>query len=70
MHAGPPASVSRDRAISGAIFTPSLHSDERTPKAGGPTEEFYGKVLLILKRQPDGSWKKYIDIANDDAPPK
>ncbi len=47
-----------------------LYSDERTPKAGGPTKKFYGKVLLILKRQPDGSWKKYIDIANDDAPPK
>ncbi len=47
-----------------------LYHDERTPKAGGPTTRFYGKVLLILKRQPDGSWKKYIDIANDDAPPK
>jgi ketosteroid isomerase-like protein len=47
-----------------------LYSDERTPKAGGPTKKYYGKVLLILRRQPDGSWKKYIDIANDDSPPK
>jgi uncharacterized protein (TIGR02246 family) len=47
-----------------------LYQDDRTPKAGGPTKKYYGKVLLILKRQPDGSWKKYIDIANDDAPPR
>jgi ketosteroid isomerase-like protein len=47
-----------------------LYHDERTPKAGGPTRKYYGKVLLILHREPDGSWKKYIDIANDDAPPR
>jgi len=47
-----------------------VYEDERTPKAGGSTKKYYGKVLLILRRQPDGSWKKYIDIANDNAPPR
>jgi uncharacterized protein (TIGR02246 family) len=47
-----------------------LYHDDRTPKAGGPTTKYYGKVLLILRKEADGKWHKYIDIANDDAPPK
>ena len=47
-----------------------LYHDDRTPAAGGPTKKYYGKVLLILRKEADGKWHKYIDIANEDAPPK
>ena len=51
-------------------FSWGYYSYERTPKAGGPMTKYYGKYLVILKRQPDGSWKKYIDCYNDEPPPK
>ena len=57
--------ASRDWAFSWGYY-----SYERTPKAGGPTTKYYGKYLVILKRQPDGSWKKYIDCYNDEPMPK
>ncbi len=47
-----------------------LYHDDRTPAAGGQTTKYYGKVLLILRKEADGKWHKYIDIANEDAKPK
>ena len=41
-----------------------------TPRAGGPTTKVDGKWLDILKRQPDGSWKLYLDCFNSNVPPK
>ena len=35
-----------------------------TPKEGGETVEEKGKVLEILQRQPDGSWKIAREIWN------
>ena len=40
-----------------------------TPKEGGATTTLYSKVLEILKRQADGSWKCYIVCWNSDRPP-
>lgn len=39
-----------------------------TPKSGKPIEES-AKYLVIVKRQPDGSWKLYRDIDNSNSPP-
>jgi uncharacterized protein (TIGR02246 family) len=39
-----------------------------TPPGGKPTTE-KGKYVVVWKKQPDGSWKIYRDIANTDAPP-
>jgi ketosteroid isomerase-like protein len=51
-------------------FAWGYYNYERTPKQGGPTTRYYGKFSVILKRQPDGSWKKYIDCYNDEPMPK
>jgi len=38
------------------------------PRAGGETVRTSGKLMRILQRQPDGSWKMYRGIATVDAP--
>jgi len=38
------------------------------PKAGGDPIEDYGKYLVILRRQADGSWKVARDMDNSDRP--
>jgi len=42
---------------------------ELTPPGSKPVTE-KGKYVTVWKKQPDGSWKIYRDIANADAPPK
>ena len=39
-----------------------------TPKGGKPVTE-KGKYITVWKKQADGSWKIYRDIANSDSPP-
>jgi len=39
-----------------------------TPKSGKPIEES-SRYLVIVKRQPDGSWKIYRDMENSGNPP-
>ena len=38
------------------------------PRAGGDTVRTGGKLMRILQRQPDGSWKMYRGIAIADPP--
>lgn len=38
------------------------------PRAGGDPVEDNGKYLVILQRQPDGSWKVARDMDNSDRP--
>lgn len=38
------------------------------PRAGGEAIEDHGKYLVILQRQPDGSWKVARDMDNSDRP--
>jgi uncharacterized protein (TIGR02246 family) len=38
------------------------------PRAGGDPVEDHGKYLVILQRQPDGSWKVARDMDNSDRP--
>jgi uncharacterized protein (TIGR02246 family) len=38
------------------------------PRTGGETVRTSGKLMRILQRQPDGSWKMYRGIATIDAP--
>jgi uncharacterized protein (TIGR02246 family) len=40
-----------------------------TPPGGKPVTD-KGKYITVWKKQPDGSWKIYRDIANTDIPPK
>ena len=40
-----------------------------TPKAGGEPIEDHGKCVVIVRREPDGSWKIARLIANSDQPP-
>ncbi|MFC2115153.1 YybH family protein [Bacteroidota bacterium] len=53
--------VSGDLAFSHANYILSI-----TPKEGGSTTLFDGKVVDIYKRQADGSWKIYIDSPNSN----
>ncbi|MFC2086341.1 YybH family protein [Bacteroidota bacterium] len=53
--------VSGDLAFTRADYILSL-----TPKEGGSTSRFDGKVVDIYKRQADGSWKIYIDSPNSN----
>lgn len=36
-----------------------------TPKAGGEPTEFTARLIHILRRQPDGSWKIHRLMANE-----
>jgi uncharacterized protein (TIGR02246 family) len=38
------------------------------PKTGGEPIEDHGKYLVILRRQPDGSWRVARDMDNSDRP--
>lgn len=46
-------------------YEPSNLAATVTPKSGKPTEESV-KYLVILKRQPGGSWKVYGDISDSN----
>ena len=50
-------------------FFRSTYTMVATPKAGGEPIEDVGKWLVIVRRQPDGSWKIARLIANSDQPP-
>lgn len=39
-----------------------------TPASGKPVEDSY-KYLVVVKRQPDGSWKLYREMSNSNNPP-
>ena len=38
------------------------------PRSGGEAVEDHGKYLVILQRQPDGSWRVARDMDNSDRP--
>jgi ketosteroid isomerase-like protein len=61
--------VQEVRVSGDMAFSWGYYWDNRTPKAGGDTRTYRGKYLVILLRQPDGSWKKYNDCTNDDPAP-
>jgi uncharacterized protein (TIGR02246 family) len=52
-------------------FTRCEYSIRLTPKAGGETIDAMpdGKVLTILRKQSDGSWKIAYDCFNSNVPP-
>ncbi|MEE9443915.1 MAG: SgcJ/EcaC family oxidoreductase [candidate division Zixibacteria bacterium] len=53
----------------GWAFHASEYISKFTPKAGGETIEAHGKIIEILKQQPDGSWKIAREIWNRNSPP-
>lgn len=56
--------VSGDLAFS--LFTYSLR---QTPKAGGEAQQYDGRIIQILERQDDESWKITYHISNSENPP-
>ena len=56
--------VTADLAFDRGTYTIKL-----TPKSGGEVIEDNGKWIVILQKQPDGSWKIARDIGNSDNPP-
>jgi uncharacterized protein (TIGR02246 family) len=58
-----------DRQIIGDwAFDSGSYTFSATPKAGGKPISDRGKYVVIMRRQPDGSWKWYRDIDNSDGP--
>jgi len=49
-------------------FDRGTYTIELTPKAGGNPINDEGKYLIIIQRQPDGSWKVTRDIDNSSKP--
>jgi ketosteroid isomerase-like protein len=63
--------VVHDVAASGDLASETGHYEwTLTPKAGGgkPMTDM-GKYVVVWKKQPDGSYKLFRDIWNNDAPP-
>ena len=51
-------------------FTRGINYFKFTPKEGGEAIEDHAKIVQILKRQSDNSWKFSLMIWNRDSPPK
>ena len=49
-------------------FDRGLYRWKAVPRAGGEPISDHGKYLVILQRQPDGSWKVARDMDNSDRP--
>ena len=52
-----------DRGLDRGTYTIEL-----TPKAGGSAVKDEGKYIILVERQPDGSWKVTHDIDNTNIP--
>jgi uncharacterized protein (TIGR02246 family) len=49
-------------------FTRGTYTSTMTPKAGGAPIEGGGRFLMVMQRQPDGTWKSLRDMSNSDKP--
>jgi len=63
-----PYTVEEVEVIGNRAFVRSSWLYSMTPKEGGETTTRPGKQFDSLKRQPDGSWKIYIQCYNYDGP--
>jgi uncharacterized protein (TIGR02246 family) len=50
------------------VIARALYSGTITPKATGEPTEDRGKILEVLRRQPDGTWKWHAHTWNSDLP--
>jgi uncharacterized protein (TIGR02246 family) len=50
-------------------FAVTTFSFEATPKEGGETTTETGRIMWIMRRQPDGGWRAARVIWNSDSPP-
>jgi uncharacterized protein (TIGR02246 family) len=56
--------------VSGDLaFLRVAYDETVTPKAGGEPTQPHGKWLVILQRQPDGSWKWWREMWSSYTPP-
>ena len=61
---------SEEHQVAGDLgFDRGTYSVSLTPKAGGDSMEQNGRYLVVLQRQPDGTWKVARDIDNSSSPP-
>ncbi|MDH3292335.1 MAG: SgcJ/EcaC family oxidoreductase [Gemmatimonadota bacterium] len=57
--------------VSGDLaFLRVAYDETVTPKAGGEPTQLHGKWLVILERQPDGSWKWWHEMWSNYTPPE
>lgn len=56
------------RVLGNRAYSHGLYEFTMTPKEEGDTTETNGKLLTILEKQVDGSWKIAIDCFNYNAP--
>jgi ketosteroid isomerase-like protein len=49
-------------------FACGTYSCEKMPRSGGPVRRIDAKVLSVLKRQRDGSWRIFRDCFNSNLP--
>ncbi len=60
-----------DVRVSGDLaFLHVTYNETVTPKAGGEPTEYHGLWLVILQRQPDGSWKWWREMWSNYTPPE
>jgi uncharacterized protein (TIGR02246 family) len=50
-------------------FLRGTYTRTDTHRTGGQAKEYKGKYLMIMRKQPDGSWKIARDIWNSDTRP-
>ena len=57
--------------VSGDLaFLRVAYDETVTPKAGGEPTQYHGKWLVIMERQPDGSWKSWREMWSVYTPPE
>lgn len=56
------------RIVGSWAFDRGTYRWRGVPRAGGEPSEDHGKYLVILERQPEGSWKVARDMDNSDRP--
>jgi len=57
------------RVCDGWAFLSGAFSRADTPRAGGAAREVSGHYMLVLKKQPEGTWKIARDIWNETVKP-
>ena len=54
------------KVVGGYAFEWGTYWGSSRPRAGGDSVTYGGKIMRILQRQSDGSWKMYRTIATSD----
>jgi len=58
------------KASGDLAFSLFTYSFKQTPKVGGEAEFYDGRIIQVLERQQDGSWKITRHISSSENPPE